>query len=85
MLKPIVNYVGTINVIQYRKDLILITDPLEVNWILNYLGYPSAYDDDTFEFSGLFVTIRNGDYEEVFAFEGCVPYLYKDLWQIKLQ
>jgi len=85
MLKSIVTYVGPIYVIQSCKDLILVTDPLEVKWILDYLGYPSAYDDDPFEFSGLFVTIRDGDYGEVFAFEGYVPYLYKDLRKIYTQ
>jgi len=82
MLKPIVIYVGTINVIENRKDLILVTDLMEVKWILDYLGYPATDDDDPFDFSGLFVAVRDGDYEEVLAFEGCVPYLYKDLWMI---
>ena len=82
MLKPIVIYVGTINVIENRKDLILVTDLMEVKWILDYLGYPATDDDDPFDFSGLFVAVREGDYEEVLAFEGCVPYLYKDLWMI---
>jgi len=84
MLKPIVTYVGTINVVQSRKDLILVTDSLEVKWILDYLGYPAVDDEDPLEFSGLFLAIKDGDYEEVFAFEGCVPYLYKDLWKIEL-
>ena len=82
MLKPIVTYVGTINVIENRKDLILVTDLMEVKWILDYLGYPATDDDDPFDFSGLFVAVREGDYEKVLAFEGCVPYLYKDLWMI---
>jgi len=85
MLKPIVTYVGTINDIQDRRDLMLITDSYEVKHILDYLGYPATDDDDPMDFSGLFVSVRDGDYEEVYAFEGCVPYLYKDLWQIELQ
>ena len=85
MLKPIVTYVGRISVIENRKDLILVTDPVEVKWILDYLGYPAPDDDDPFDFSGLFVLVGDGDYEEVYAFERCVPYLYKDLWQIELQ
>jgi len=55
MLKPIVTHVGTINVVENRKDLILVTDALEVNWILDYLGYPAADDEDPMGFSGLFV------------------------------
>ena len=85
MLKPIVTYVGTINDIQDRKELMLITDSLEVNYILDYLGYSSPDDDDPFEFSGLIVLVGDGDYDEVYAFEGCVPYLYKDLWLINFQ
>ena len=85
MLKPIVTYVGSINVIQSCKDFILVTDPIEVKWILDYLGYPASGVDDAFEFSGLFVTIMDGDYGEVFAFEGFVPYLFKDLWIIDIQ
>jgi len=85
MLKPIVTYVGTINVIQDYRDLILLTDSLEVKWVLDYLGYPAAEDDDPMDFSGLFVSIRDGDYEEIYAFEGCVPYLFKDLWMLKPQ
>jgi hypothetical protein len=85
MLKPIVTYVGTISVVENRKDLILVTEPLEVNWILDYLGYPKPNDDEPMVFSGLFVSVKDGDYDEVYAFEGCVPYLYKDLWMINTQ
>ena len=82
MLKPIVTYVGTINDIQDRRDLMLMTDSLEVKYILDYFGYPADDDGDPLEFSGLFILVGEGDYEEVYAFEGCVPYLYKDLWMI---
>jgi hypothetical protein len=82
MLKPLITYVGTINDIQDRRDLMLITDSFEVKYILDYLGYPAPDDDDPMDFFGLFVLVGDGDYEEVYAFEGCVPYLYKDLWMI---
>ena len=83
MYKPVVNNVGTIKTIEDRDELILVTDKYEVEWILEYLGYPAEDDEDPINFSGLFVSIKDGDYEEVFAFEGCVPYLCKDLWEIK--
>jgi hypothetical protein len=83
MLKPIVTYVGTINDIENCKDLILVTDQFEVEYILKYLGYPAPGDDDPLEFAGLFVSISDGDYVEVFAYIGCVPYLYKDLYMNK--
>jgi len=82
MLKSIVTYVGTINDIQDRDDLLLITNSFEVKYILDYFGYPAHNDEDPIDFSGLFVLVGDGDYEEVYAFEGCVPYLYKDLWMI---
>jgi hypothetical protein len=78
-------YVGTINDIQKRRDLMLITDSFEVKHILDDLGYPATDDDDSMDFSGLFVLVGDGDYEEVYAIEGCVPYLYKDLWMINTQ
>jgi hypothetical protein len=83
MLKPFITYVGTINDIQDRRGLMLITDSFEVKHILDYLGYPAPDDDDPMDFSGLFVLVGGGDYEEIYAFEGSVPYLYKDLWMIK--
>jgi hypothetical protein len=49
------------------------------------LGYPSPDDDDPMDFSGLFVSVEDGDYEEVYAFEGCVPIFYKDLWMFTTQ
>jgi hypothetical protein len=85
MLKTIVTFFGTINDIQERKDLMLITDSLEVKYILDHLGYPAPDEDEPLDFSGLFVLVGEGDYEEVYAFEGCVPYLYKNLWKIDTQ
>jgi len=75
MLKPVVSYVGTIKDIDNRKNLILVTDQFEVDWVLDYLGYTADEDDDPLDFSGLFVTIGDGDYEEVFSFEECIPFL----------
>ena len=85
MLKTIVTYVGTINDIQDRRDLMLITDSFEVKHILDYLGYPAPDYDHPMDFSGLFVLVGNGDYDEVFAFEECVPSHNKVLWKINNQ
>ena len=79
MLKLIVTYVGTINDIQDRRDLMLITDSLEVRYILDYLGFPAPDEDGPLEFSGLFVSVRDGDYELIFVFEGSFPLSYKAL------
>jgi hypothetical protein len=85
MVKPIVTYVGKIKEVENRKDLILVMDALEVCYILDYLGYPESDDDDPMDFSGLFVSVVDGDCEEVFVFEGHIPYLYKDIWRIDTQ
>ena len=85
MSRHIVTYVGKIDATQDREDLILVTDPLEVEYILDYPGYPASDDDNPIEFSGLFVLVRDGDYEEVYSFKGCVPYLYKNLCEIANQ
>ena len=45
MLKPNVNCIGTIKDIQNRGDLTLITDPLEVEHIQNYIGYLAPDED----------------------------------------
>ena len=66
-------------------EMLLITDPFEVNYILDDLGYSAPDDDNPMVFSGLFVLVGDGDYKEVYAFEGCVPYLYKELWMINIQ
>jgi len=52
---------------------------------LDYLGYPAPDDNDPMDFSGLFLLVRDGDYESVYAYEGFVPYLNKDLWLIEWQ
>ena len=85
MLKRIVTYLGTINDIQDREDLMLITNSFEVKYILDHLGYPAPDNEESIDFSGLFVLVGDGDYDEVYAFEGYVPYLNKDLWKIELQ
>ena len=60
----------------------LITNSFEVKYILDHLGYPASDNEDLIDFSSLFVLEGDGDYDEVYAFEGCVPYLNKDLWNI---
>ncbi|NLN70319.1 MAG: hypothetical protein GX142_05990 [Chloroflexi bacterium] len=82
MQSPIVTYVGTIVDIQDRRDLMLITDSLEVEYILDYLGYPAPDDDDSIEFSRLLVLVWDGDFVEVYGLEGSIPYLSKNLWRI---
>lgn len=85
MSRPIVTYVGKIDAIQDRRDLILVTDYSEVVSTLERIGYPVFDDTDPIEFSGLFVLVGDGDYEEMYGFEGTVPYLIKSIWKIDNQ
>ena len=78
-------YAGTIKDIQERDDLILITDSQEVEAVLNHITFPSVADEITMEFSGLLVSIKDGDYLEIFAYEGTIPYLFENLWKINIQ
>ena len=84
MLTTILIYAGTIQEIQNRNDLILITDSQEVETVLNDLNYPATDEKAPMDFGGLFVAIQDGDYSEIFAFEWTVPYLSKDLWKIDI-
>lgn len=85
MFSTLISYFGTIADIQNRDDLILLTDSQEVQPILSDLMYFACDDDRLFDFDGLFVSIQDGAFVEIYAFEGSVPYLFKDLWQIELQ
>ena len=82
MIKTILTYAGTIQEIQNRNDLILITDSQEVETVLNDLNYPSSDEEAPMDFGGLFVALQDGDYSDILAYEGTIPYLYKDLWKI---
>jgi len=85
MFTTLISYFGTIADIQNRDDLILLSDSQEVKPILSDLLYFACDDYRLFDFDGLFVSLQDGAYAEIYAFEGTVPYLYKDLWQIELQ
>jgi len=82
MLKPSLTYAGTIKDIQDRDDLILVTDSQEVQAVLDHIRYPPNGDEDPMDFSGLFVSIQDGDYLEIFAYLGSIPYLFENIWKI---
>jgi len=82
MLKPSLTYAGTIKDIQNRDDLILVTDSQEVQSVLELINYPSKDDENAMDFSGLFVSIQDGDYAEIYAYLGSIPYLFENIWKI---
>jgi len=85
MFTTLISYFGTIADIQNLYDLILLTDSHEVQLILSDLMYFACDDDHLFDIGGLFVSLQDGAFAEIYAFEGTVPYLFKELWQIELQ
>jgi len=85
MFTTIISYFGTIADLQSRDDLILITDSQEVQAILSDLNFFAHEDDHLLDFDGLFVSIQDGAFADIFAFKGNVPYLWKDIFRIELQ
>jgi hypothetical protein len=85
MFSTLITFAGTIADLQNRNDLILITDSQEVQAILSDLNYFALEEDRLLDFDGLFVSIQDSAYAAIFAFEGIVPYLWKDVFRIELQ
>jgi hypothetical protein len=71
----------TIRDIEDRDDLLLVTDSQDVNMIKEYLGDDVAkYDLECID--GFFVKVENGDYSEIYGFNGCIPCLSKEIYQL---
>lgn len=68
--------IGTVADINDRDDLAFISDSQDVDAIADSLGL----DHD--EWGSFFVKVEDGDYSEVYAVEGNVPYLHKTLYRI---
>ena len=61
----------TINLIP--EDYQLVTDSQDVKAVFESIGQPDLYE----QYQGAFVRIQDGDYTDVYAFCGIVPYLSK--------
>jgi len=85
MSKPSLTYAGTIKDIQDRDDLILVTDSQEVQSVLEHINYPPENDENAMDFSGLFVSVQDGDFVEIYAYLGSIPYLFENIWKINCQ
>ena len=71
-------FYGTIRSIDMRDDLHLVTDSQDMEAISEYLGNPEWFKD----FDGCFVKVGEGEYEEIYCFEGIIPDLDKPLYKI---
>jgi len=80
MLRVVVTdkYAGEIGDFEKRKDLHLVTDSQDVNAIKNYFGNKPSVDYDSF-----LVKIENGEYKEVYGFDGTIPRLDKPVFKIE--
>lgn len=57
----------------------LVDNSQDVKAIKEYFGNSKKLAD----FDGFFVKVDNGDYSEVYGFEGFVPYTYKNFYKIE--
>lgn len=70
----------TIEDLEKRGDLILVTDSQDVQELKNYLCLePQVPRID--QCDGFFVKVEDGDYTEVYGFWGIIPYLNKRIEQ----
>jgi len=84
MLETIISYAGKIADLQNRDDLVLLTDSQDVKEILDDLNFFAQEDECLQDINGLFVSVHDGAYGEIYAFEGTVPYLTSDIWKLEL-
>jgi hypothetical protein len=59
------------------RNLLLVTDSQESTAVKEHIG-PAADDYDSF-----FVAMGEGEYTEVWGFEGIVPWNWKTAWRIQ--
>ncbi len=70
---------GTVGDLDKSKPhLSLATDSQEVDSIKEYFGNRPAVRD----FDGFLISVKDGDYEEVYGFEGNIAYVYKPVFKI---
>ncbi|TRZ49184.1 MAG: hypothetical protein D4S01_09065 [Dehalococcoidia bacterium] len=71
-----VQYFGNIADLNDRADLILVSDSQDVQAIKEYLG------NQVNQFDSFFVKVQDGEYKQIFAFLGNIPYLYKSVFEV---
>jgi hypothetical protein len=71
---------GTIQNLQDREDLQLITDSQDIESINEHIGLNLADE----KFDGYFIKNDEGELSEVLGFYGGIPYLYKDTYKVEI-
>jgi hypothetical protein len=69
---------GTIADLDKRPELVLVTDSQDVEAVKDYFGNRAAVKD----FDGFLVEVDDGEYKDVFGFEGSVPSLGKIAYKV---
>ncbi len=69
---------GTVGSLEKKPYLNLVDDSTEVEFIKSYFGDRPAVRD----FGGFMVKIEDGEFTEVYGFEGNIGYTYKPVWKI---
>jgi len=80
-MKLTVTYFGTVNKLQDRDDLSLVTDSQDVEGIKDLYGN----DKELEEFDGFFVKVGEGEYTELYGFHGITPYLKKPVYKVTIE
>jgi len=70
--------IGTIKDLEREHDLTLVDTSQDLEEIAEYLGKPRWFRD----FGGCFVKIEDGEYKEIYCYEGNTPTLNKDVYKI---
>lgn len=66
----------TIQDLGSRKDLSLVTDSQDVELLLQYLHITQSC------YGGLFIREIDGDIVEAYGFDGCVPFIHKQVYSL---
>ena len=82
-----VTNIGTIRDISYRDDLVLADTDQDRKNIIDSLPLKiwDYFDKNYYNIHGysFFVKAENGEYKEIYAFDGFIPYLNK--WLLKIE
>ena len=82
--RTVLEHVGTIAAIADRDDLTLVTDSQDRDHIRDHLGMKPD-ENGYYALDSFFVKAENGDYSEIYGFDGIVPGLHKPLYKITLE
>lgn len=75
--------IGTLDDLQDRDDLLLLTNSQDVDAVLQSIGWPSILDHDPPDIGGLLVSVDDGCYAEIYGFPGNLPVRHASVYRIR--